>query len=75
LSTSVLIGGGEAPWSARRHAIRAVEDVRVPSGTWKGGSFFCGLGWRGALLIGYDRLLGRRVRLRRLSWRSSSLLC
>jgi hypothetical protein len=35
LSVSVLFGGGEAPWSARRHTIRAVEDVGVPSGAWK----------------------------------------
>jgi hypothetical protein len=35
LSASVVFGGGEAPWSARRHTIRAVEDVRVPSGTWE----------------------------------------
>jgi hypothetical protein len=36
LSVSVLWGGGEdAPCSALRHAIRAVEDAFVPSGAWK----------------------------------------
>jgi hypothetical protein len=41
----------------------------------EGGGFFCGLGCLGVLLTGYDRLLGRRVWLRRPCWQRSSLLC